>query len=194
MQLAVRGGQVRCCVPCPPQNHPNILRVHSVSFAGQPGAETDGFFLLDFCPTTLLEVRASEQPSNRAARDTHAPLAQPADPLSPHAAEQVMQNSNFQMDDFAVYEVFQVRGRSPPEPDPPSYVTLMRRRPPSLRCRPAERRIRAAGTATQRDGARSSPASCGSTQWHAVPDRGGLHSCTAHVYSTRARCGVTAPV
>ncbi|KXZ56289.1 hypothetical protein GPECTOR_1g254 [Gonium pectorale] len=38
------------------KGHPNILRLHAVAFAGPPGAETDGFMLLDFCPLTLLEV------------------------------------------------------------------------------------------------------------------------------------------
>ena len=28
---------------------PNILRLHAVAFAGPKGAETDGFFLLDYC-------------------------------------------------------------------------------------------------------------------------------------------------
>ncbi len=31
------------------RGHPNILRLHAVAFAGPKGAETDGFFLLDYC-------------------------------------------------------------------------------------------------------------------------------------------------
>ena len=38
------------------RGHPNILRLHAASFAGPKGSETDGFFLLDFCPSTLLEL------------------------------------------------------------------------------------------------------------------------------------------
>jgi AP2-associated kinase len=38
------------------KGHPNILRLHAASFAGPRNNETDGFFLLDFCPATLLEV------------------------------------------------------------------------------------------------------------------------------------------
>lgn len=40
------------------RGHPNILRLHAVSFAGPKGGETDGFFLLDFCPGTLLDLLA----------------------------------------------------------------------------------------------------------------------------------------
>jgi AP2-associated kinase len=61
-------------LPLPTQGHPNILNLLAVAFAGPAGAETDGFMLLDYCPTTLLEV---------------------------------MQRSNFVLDDFLVYEVFQ---------------------------------------------------------------------------------------
>ncbi|KAF5835406.1 kinase-like domain-containing protein, partial [Dunaliella salina] len=38
------------------KNHPNILRLHAMAFAGSPGKETDGFMLLDFCPKTLLDM------------------------------------------------------------------------------------------------------------------------------------------
>lgn len=38
------------------KTHPNILRLHAVSFAGPKGGETDGFFLLDYCPGTLLDL------------------------------------------------------------------------------------------------------------------------------------------
>lgn len=31
------------------RGHPNILRLHAVAFAGPKGAESDGFFLLDYC-------------------------------------------------------------------------------------------------------------------------------------------------
>eukprot|EP00775_Hariotina_reticulata_P009414 gene9414-9578_t len=40
------------------KGHPNILRLHAVAFAGPRGGETDGFFLLDFCPGTLLDLMA----------------------------------------------------------------------------------------------------------------------------------------
>jgi AP2-associated kinase len=36
------------------RGHPNILRLHAVSFAGPKGAETDGFFLLDYCVSVLV--------------------------------------------------------------------------------------------------------------------------------------------
>ena len=41
------------------RGHQNILRLHAASFAGPRNQETDGFFLLDFCPATLLEVMQS---------------------------------------------------------------------------------------------------------------------------------------
>lgn len=42
------------------RGHPNILRLHAVAFAGPKGAETDGFFLLDYCVSavTLSAARA----------------------------------------------------------------------------------------------------------------------------------------
>lgn len=38
------------------RGHPCVLRLHAVAFAGPRGAETDGFFLLDLCPGTLIEA------------------------------------------------------------------------------------------------------------------------------------------
>jgi hypothetical protein len=35
-----------------------VLRLHAVAFAGPRGGETDGFFLLDFCPGNLLDLLA----------------------------------------------------------------------------------------------------------------------------------------
>lgn len=35
------------------RNHPNVLRLHAVAFAGEKNAETDGFFLMDLCTSTL---------------------------------------------------------------------------------------------------------------------------------------------
>jgi AP2-associated kinase len=35
-----------------------VLRLHAVAFAGPKGGETDGFFLLDFCPGNLLDLLA----------------------------------------------------------------------------------------------------------------------------------------
>lgn len=35
------------------RGHPNILRLHAVAFAGPKGAESDGFFLLDYCVSAL---------------------------------------------------------------------------------------------------------------------------------------------
>ncbi len=32
------------------------MRLHAVAFAGPRGGETDGFFLLDLCPGTLIEA------------------------------------------------------------------------------------------------------------------------------------------
>lgn len=53
------------CLPCVPpltqarlKGHPNVLRLHAVAFAGPRGGETDGFFLLDFCPGNLLDLLA----------------------------------------------------------------------------------------------------------------------------------------
>ncbi|WIA38907.1 hypothetical protein OEZ86_005060 [Tetradesmus obliquus] len=40
------------------KGHPNVLRLHAVAFAGPRGGETDGFFLLDFCPGNLLDLLA----------------------------------------------------------------------------------------------------------------------------------------
>ncbi|KAF6255608.1 serine/threonine protein kinase 7 [Scenedesmus sp. NREL 46B-D3] len=40
------------------KGHPNVLRLHAVAFAGPKGGETDGFFLLDFCPGNLLDLLA----------------------------------------------------------------------------------------------------------------------------------------
>lgn len=37
------------------RGHPNVLRLHAVAFAGPKGAETDGFMLLDYCYTTLID-------------------------------------------------------------------------------------------------------------------------------------------
>lgn len=48
------------------RGHPNILRLHAVAFAGPRGAESDGFFLLDFCPATLLGMMQARG-SRRAA-------------------------------------------------------------------------------------------------------------------------------
>ncbi|KAJ9526554.1 hypothetical protein QJQ45_017678 [Haematococcus lacustris] len=36
--------------------HKNILSMHAIAFAGAPGKETDGYMLLDYCPSTLLEA------------------------------------------------------------------------------------------------------------------------------------------
>jgi AP2-associated kinase len=38
------------------RGHPCVLRLHAVAFAGPRGGETDGFFLLDLCPGTLIEA------------------------------------------------------------------------------------------------------------------------------------------
>lgn len=38
------------------RGHPNILRLHAVAYVGAPGAMTDAFMLLEFCPITLAEV------------------------------------------------------------------------------------------------------------------------------------------
>jgi hypothetical protein len=35
-----------------------VLRLHAVAFAGPRGGETDGFFLLDICPGSLLDLLA----------------------------------------------------------------------------------------------------------------------------------------
>ncbi|KAG2493277.1 hypothetical protein HYH03_008414 [Edaphochlamys debaryana] len=53
---AIREVQMEAKTMAKLKGHPNILKMHAVAFAGPPGAETDGFFLLDFCPVTLLEV------------------------------------------------------------------------------------------------------------------------------------------
>jgi serine/threonine protein kinase len=37
------------------RGHANVLRLHAVAFAGPKGAETDGFMLLDYCYTTLID-------------------------------------------------------------------------------------------------------------------------------------------
>uniref|UniRef100_A0A7S0RFW0 non-specific serine/threonine protein kinase n=1 Tax=Chlamydomonas leiostraca TaxID=1034604 RepID=A0A7S0RFW0_9CHLO len=38
------------------RQHPNILKMHAMAFAGSQGKETDAFMLLDYCPTTLLDL------------------------------------------------------------------------------------------------------------------------------------------
>ena len=38
------------------RGHPNILRLYAVAFAGPKGQETDGFFLMDYCSSTLIEL------------------------------------------------------------------------------------------------------------------------------------------
>ena len=35
------------------RNHPNVLRLHAVAFAGEKNSESDGFYLMDLCTSTL---------------------------------------------------------------------------------------------------------------------------------------------
>jgi AP2-associated kinase len=49
------------------RGHPNILRLHAVAFAGPKGAETDGFFLLDYCVSQQLVEGWQPTPGARGA-------------------------------------------------------------------------------------------------------------------------------
>lgn len=60
------------------RGHPNILRLHAVAFAGPKGGETDGFFLMDYCPGTLLELmqRQNFQLSDQAILEVFSCVVQ----------------------------------------------------------------------------------------------------------------------